>query len=344
MTWVPLLLADSSPSLRALIIRDLLNRPEDDSEFIELVNLRETDSLVSSLVKMQANDGSWKGSDLNGSTPGGKLQATAQALTRLGYLGLDAHHPTVKQGAEFIFSRQKKDGSWPLAPKWQADAIRKDLTMVPLQTAIPLRGLATCGYSADPRAEKAYDWLINQRLKDGSWPTGLAGNVYGYVAGYRKIAHSRWGCRTNTTASLICLALHPERRKGDAARRALDLLLSRETREKQNVGFTVARIIGVEPPRGYLTYFAKYDLALILDMCWRVGASKDDERVDDLVKFIQSMRGPYGLWEYPARPEVSRWVTFDILRSLSCIDSSTDWISMEPRTPFRPYPKTRRRF
>jgi hypothetical protein len=106
----------------------------------------------------------------------------------------------------------------------------------------------------------------------------------------------------------------------------------------------VARIIGVEPPRGYLTYFAKYDLALILDMCRRVGASKDDDRVDDLVKFIRSMRGPHGLWEYTARPEVSRWVTFDILRSLSSIDNSTDWISMEPRTPFRPYPKTRKRF
>jgi hypothetical protein len=216
--------------------------------------------------------------------------------------------------------------------------------MVPLQTALPLRALAACGYADDPRAERAYDWLLAQRLPDGAWPTGVASGVYGYVAGYRRLAHSRWGCRSNTTGSLICLSLHPQRRGGPEARRALDLFLGRETRERQPLGFEVARVVGAEPVRGFFTFFARFDLALVLDLCWRIGASTEDERVADLVKFVWGEQGSYGLWEYAPRPQVSRWVTFDLLRSLSRLTaegqapSAGDWQSTEPRTPFQPYP------
>lgn len=328
-----------------LVLKELLQRPNSDPEVQELEELRESDPIVSRLLSLQSADGSWGEADIGGSVPGGKVQATSQALTRLGYLSLNRNHPAVQRGAKYLFLKQRDDGAWPLPKKYEKEErIPGSYSMIPLQTALPLRGLAACGYATDPRAERAYDWLLEQRLDDGAWPTGKAGEVYGYVAGYRRLAHSRWGCRSNTTASLICLALHPTRRFSKEARRALDLLLGRETREKQNVGFGVARIIGVEPQSGYITYFAKFDLALILDLCWRIGADWSDERVDELMKFIQELQGPYGLWEYTPRPEASRWITFDLLRSLSHLDNSTDWLSLEPRTPFRAYPKKKERF
>jgi len=337
-------LADPSPCLRTLVLRDLLNRPENDPEVQELRDLKESDPILSRLLTLQSRDGSWDGSALRGNVPGGRLQATSQALTRLGYLGFGPDHPSVKLGADYLFSKQREDGSWPRPTQLEEEGREETYSMMPLQTAIPLRGLAASGYSTDHRAERAYGWLLEQRLEDGTWPTGKAGEVYGYVAGYRRLAHSRWGCRSNTTASLICLALHPARRFSEEARRALDVLLGRGTREEQNVGFSVARIIGVEPHSGYLTYFAKFDLALILDLCWRIGANRTDERVDELADFIQEIQGPYGLWEYTPHPEASRWVTFDILRSLSSLDETTDWLSLEPRTPFRAYPKKQKRF
>lgn len=331
--------------MRALVLQELLNRPETDLEVQELGKLRESDPIVSDLVALQARDGSWDGSALGGNVPGGRIQATSQVLTRLGYLGFGPDHPSVEHGAEYLFSRQLEDGSWPRSGELEEEGQRLETySMVPLQTAVPLRGLAASGYATDHRAEKAYGWLLKQRLEDGAWPTGKAGEVYGYVAGYRRLAHSRWGCRSNTTASLICLAHHPAHRFSREARRALDLLLGRETREKQNVGFSVARIIGVEPHSGYLTYFAKFDLALILDLCWRIGANRSDERVAELVDFIRGLQGPYGLWEYIPHPGASRWVTFDILRSLSRLDSATDWLSLEPRTPFRAYLERQKRF
>jgi hypothetical protein len=213
----------------------------------------------------------------------------------------------------------------------------------PLQTAIPLRALAMCGYAGDERAERAFEWLLAQRLDDGAWPTGVVSGTFRRVAGYRRLPHSRWGCRSNTTAALMCLALHPERRLGEEARRALDHLLGRETRERHTLGFEVARLIGAEPARGFLTYHARFDPGAVLDLCWRIGATTEDPRVADLADFVVEAQGPYGLWEYSPARQASRWVTFDLLRSLTRLDERGDWLALEPRTPFRPYPPRARR-
>jgi hypothetical protein len=351
MTWPPLLLADPSPCLRWLVLRDIFHRGTDDAEMKELAPLRESDPLVTDLLALQDKDGSWR-PDAGSAGAAGKnrLKTTGLALTRLGYLGFDRRNRAVARGARYLFDQQQKDGSWALGKYSFVDigddlAPQESYSMVPLQTAFPLRGLAACGYATDPRAERAFEWLLSQRLPDGAWPTGIAGGgVYGGVGGYRRLAHSRWGCRSNTTAALICLALHPQRSTGAEARRALDLLLGCEMREAGSVGYEVSRILGAEVPRGFLTYFARLDLALILHLCSRVGASREDPRIDDLLKFVLSLQGEYGLWGYPQRPQVSRWLSYDLMRSISLLDKNVDWIGMEPRTPFTPYPKRPKRF
>ncbi len=338
MTWLPLLLADPSPCLRWLVLRDLFHRPAHDPELKELAPQRESDPIAAELLALQRDDGSWQA----GSEP---IRTTAFALARLGYLGFDGTHPSIARAAEFLFDKQLRDGSWPLGKfdaKEDGDrefSGKEHYSMIPLQTAFPLRALAACGYERDPRAERAYEWLLARRLPDGAWPTGISAGVYGGVGGYRRLAHSRWGCRANTTGALICLALHRERRMSESARRAIDHLLGRETRDAHAVGYEVARLAGAEAPRGFLTYFARFDLALILDLCARVEISKEDPRVADLMSYLLSLRGKYGLWEYSHRPQVSRWLTFDLMRSMACLDKKSGWIGQEPRTPFRPYPK-----
>lgn len=344
MTWAPFLLADPSPCLRILVLRELLHRTDSDPEVREMEGLCETDPLVANLVRLQAPDGSWKGDGLAGFVDGNKIQKTSQSLMRLGYIGFGPEYTAVQWGAAYLFSQQREDGAWELPRRRQEPEGSEGYSVIPLQTAIPLRGLAMCGFASDPRAERAYDWLLAQRLQDGAWPTGIASGTLGRVAGYRRLAHSRWGCRSNTTGALSCLALHPERRTSQEARRALDLLLGRETRETHTLGFEVARMIGVEPSRGFLTYYARFDLAQVLDLCWRVGATLDDDRIAEIVEFVQRLQEPYGIWEYAPRLQASRWVTFDILRSLTRLDETGDWLSLEPRTPFQPYPKREKRY
>jgi hypothetical protein len=348
MTWAPLLLADPSPSLRLLVLRDLLNRPESDDEVRELKQLRETDPYVTRFLDLQNEDGSFRGGEGGGGVLG-SIRLTAQALMGLGYFGLSPDHPAVRHGAAFLFSQQLPDGSFPLTIQGavlDGGTLDKDVKyhMIPLQTALPLLGLAWTGYATDPRAEQAYDWLLAEELPQGGWPSGRHADQYVFAGGYRRLAHSKFGCRTNTTAAVSALALHPRRRTSQSARRGLDLLLAHEHRQEQALGFEVARIIGTEPPRGAFTYFKRYDVAQILDLSWRIGANSEDPRVAENVQFVKELQGSYGLWEYARHPEVSRWITFDLLRSLSKLEKETDWFSMEPRTPFQPYPKKSSRY
>lgn len=327
MSWLAVLLADPSACLRWLVLRELYRLPDSDPELSEVAELRRHDPQVVELLRLQEADGSWHQGVLGAvGRSSGRTLATAFALARLGYLGFDSGHPAVSAGAAYLFSQQQADGSWPLYEEaalidGNSEIPRSErYSMIPLQTAFPLRGLVACGYAQDARAERAYEWLLAQRLEDGAWPTGHAAGVYGRVAGYRKLVGSTWGCRTSTTAALICLALHPGRCTDEPARRALDLLLANQTRELTGFGLEVARLVGAEPAYGSFTYFARFDLALLVDLCGRSGMKKTEPRLADLVEFIRSLQGRYGLWETGYWPQAARWLTFDLLRSLSRLD------------------------
>src|SRR5918992_433938 len=202
--------------------------------------------------------------------------------------------------------------------------------------------LAAAGYAEDLRAERAYDWLLAQRLDDGAWPVGVASGQKGYIAGYRRLPGSA-GCRANTTGALAALAFHPKRAESEAARIALDLLLQRETRDEWALGWEVARLTGIEAPSGFVTFYARFDLAFVLELAARCGAAHDDVRVGDLVEFLLGLRGENGLWQHPTYPELARWLTFDLLLNLRRLEGG-DWVGLAPRTPFRAYPKRRRRY
>jgi hypothetical protein len=338
MSWA--LLTDKSVNLRYLVLKHIMGSDEAD----ELEKHREEDPFVKELLSHQNPDGSWDPSSNTGNAPQGTVQITSQALTRLGFLEFDQDHPAVKRGVEYLFSKQQQDGSWELG-NYRTDADGQDnYDTMSLQTSLPLMGIAMTGHADDPRAETAYECLIEQRLDDGAWPTGMASGVKGYVAGYRRLAHSRWGCRSNTTSALTTLSLHKERSRGEEARRALDLLLGRETREKHHIGYDTARIVGAEESTGFITYYARFDLAHILKLCVRLGASLDDPRVEEMAQFVIDQRGENGLWGYNSKPQASKWVTYDILRTLDDLGKDADWTGSEPRTPFQPYPARRKRF
>ncbi len=351
MIPVPLLLADPSPCLRYLVLRDLLGRAETDREVRAVAGLRAEDAIVRDLVSLQGDNGAWRAGDGAWPSRSGATRMTAFALMRLGYLGFgDAFEP-VRRGADFLFSKQRKDGSWPLAAKAAAaeaaedtEEDREGYTMIPMQTAFPLRGLAACGYATDPRAERAYQWLLDRRLDDGAWPTGHVAGTHGGVGGYRRLAHSRWGCRTNTTGALLCLAGHPERCTSDAARRGLDLVLGSETREAGTLGWETARILGAEPIRGRLTYFARIDWGVLLHLCACLKASKDDRRVAGAVAWVSDLLDGAGMWEYERRRQLSRWVLFDLLRSLQRLGLEGGWVGTELPTPFQRYTRRRPRY
>lgn len=345
MNLLPLLLTDPSPSFRLLVLRELLGIEESDSEIQELIKLREKDELFKSLLKNQNTDGSWDNFELVNTTHRSKLSITSFALMRLGYLGFTINEKIIKKGIEYLFSQQQHDGSWKLDSELGKYFRNEDTNLITsVQTSIPLRAIAMCGSATDPRAELSYEWLIEQRNDDGSWPTGfLEGNLR-RVGGYRKLAHSKWGCRTNTTSALASLVYHPKYRQSSIVHRALDLLLATRSSEVYNLGYELAKLTGHEKNSGLLTFHYEHDLAFILNLCWRANVSKTDPNITGIIKTVQKCRMDNGLWNYTQSNQVSRFLTFDLLRSLTNLTENDDWISIEPKTPFWKYKSPKERY
>ncbi len=315
---IPLLLSDPSPALRCRVLTELLDVDPADPELIDATTQRDRVDHE----PLAGGDRSWR--------------SLAWSLCVLAYQGRTAADPQVAAIAEQVFAEQQPDGSFPL-DQFRRGRRPSVYSMAPLQVALPLRGLAMAGYATDPRAERAYQWLLDVQLDDGAWPVGESHGQPGYIAGYRKLPGSR-GCRTSTQGAIACLVQHPELARSDHVRRALDLLLQRETRDVWSLGTDVARLIGRVQPQGFFTFYADFDPAMIIDLASRAGASLDDPRVAELVAFLVEQRGPYGLWEHPKHPELSRWLTFDLALSLRRLDAG-DWTGIAPRVPFRAYPK-----
>jgi hypothetical protein len=316
---IALMLCDPSPALRVRVMRELLDVPAGDAEVRDLAARRGRMPAVRRLLEIEGND----------------LRDLSWTLCRLAQHGLDRRQRDVRRIAEAVLDRQLANGSFPLAAFGRSKAEPR-YSMVPLQTALPLRGLAAVGYAGDERVERAYAWLLDQQLDDGAWPLGTAAGQPGYIAGYRRLPGSK-GCRVNTEAALACLALHPERRRSPEAQQALDLLLQRETRDEWALGTEVARLTDTDPVPGFITSYARFDLAFVLELASRIGASRDDPRVGSLVGFLESRRTSAGLWEHPERPELTRWLTFEIMLSLRRLEAGV-WVGGAPRMPFRPTP------
>ncbi|MEM5775453.1 MAG: hypothetical protein AAGU05_10670, partial [Anaerolineaceae bacterium] len=134
MTWIPLLLADSSPCLRLRVLRELLWKPEDDPEVRELAALQQDEPLVRELAALQDADGSWDPARRPGNFPGGRVQAAAAILTQLATLGLDHRSPLADKAARYLFSQQRPDGSWPMPSVYPTDE-GEEISRMPMQTA-----------------------------------------------------------------------------------------------------------------------------------------------------------------------------------------------------------------
>jgi hypothetical protein len=353
VTAAALLLGDPSPSLRWRAAVELDGAPEDDAEVVAWrAEIDGSPSVRELLARLE----------LAGSNP----QAAGYLLCQLAYLGYRG--PALAAGAERIFALQDADGSWPLwwanddEPERQArpkrrrgqppPALAREVSyrFVTMQTLLPLRGVAAAGFATDPRAERAYEWVLDQRLVDGSWTgshkadLGRDGQSSLEDPDYRKLTRGQ-GCRSATTGAVACFALHPERCRSEAARIGADHLLARETRDEATIGWEVSRLVGLARAGGRFTFYVTFDLAFLLDLASRCGVSAEERRVRELVSYLTSLRGPYGLWQHPAHPQLSRWLTFDLECSLRRLaDGDGDWVGNEEPATFTPYQRPRRRY
>jgi hypothetical protein len=344
MNLTTLLLGDPSPSLRWRTAVELEDAPDDDEEVKAWRAAIDRSEDIRELVARLA--------------AARRPLAAGFLLCQLTYLGYRG--PELATAVEALFALQQPDGSWPA---WlddeqpgrkpgrgaQSRAPRTEgPRFITMQTVVPLRGIAAAGFATDPRAERAYDWLVGERLPDGSWPSGPKADLGGPgrpslpEMDYRRLTRGE-GCRSATTGAVACLALHPERNRSDASRIGVDHLLARETRDESAIGWELSRLVGLERAMGQVTFYVTFDLAFLLDLASRCGVSPEDRRVRELVAYLETLRGPYGLWQHYAHPQLSRWLTFDLECSLRRL-ADGEWIGNEEPAAFTPYRRGRQRY
>lgn len=337
-----LLLGDPSPSLqwRAAVELELIS-PDDDDAQAARHEIGDSAPVRSLLSRLEAARGA--------------PHAAGYLLCQLAYLGYAG--PEVTAAVEALFALQLPNGAWGLSPEDDAEqsgspgreiAPGEGPRFITMQTVVPLRGIAASGFATDPRAERGFEWLLGARLPDGSWPAGPKadlgkdGRPSPPEREYRRLPRGV-GCRSATTGVVACLALHPERRRSNAARIGVDHLLARETRDEATVGWEVSRLVGLERAMGQITFYVTFDPAFTLDLASRCGVSANDRRVHDIVVWLETLRGPYGLWEHRAHPQLSRWLTFDLECSLRRL-ADGDWVGNEDPASFTPYKCGHRRY
>jgi hypothetical protein len=331
MNLTTLLLGDPSVSLRWRAAVELFGcAPEDDDDVKAWQGeIGESPAVQSLLVRLAAAE---------------RPQTAGYLLCQLAYLGYRG--PELATAVDAIFAHQRPDGSW--SQQLDDVALSDGPRFITMHTVVPLRGVAAAGFATDPRAERAYEWLLGARHPDGSWPSGPKADLGGPgrpsppEKDYRRLPRGA-GCRSSTTGAVACLALHPKRNRSDAARIGVDHLLARETRDESTLGWEVSRLVGLERATGQVTFYVTFDLAFLLDLASRCGVSGADRRVRDIVAWLESLRGPYGLWEHHGHPQLSRWLTFDLECSLRRL-AGGDWIGNEEPASFTPYQRGRRRY
>lgn len=329
MSLATLLLGDPSPSLRWRAARELEGANDEDAEVAawrtEIDRSPEIDVLVARLAAARPYDAGY-------------------LLCQLAYLGYRG--PAMAAAVEKIFDVQQPDGSWSIPPAGPGPI--EGARFITMHTVVPLRGIAAAGFATDPRAERAYEWLLGVCLQDGSWPAGPKadlgqdGRPTPPEKEYRRLTRGL-GCRSATTGAVACLALHPERRRSDVARIGVDHLLARETRDASTLGSEVSRLVGFERAMGQVTFYATFDLAFLLDLASRCGVSAQDRRVHGLVDYLDTLRGPYGLWQHPTHPQLTGWLSLDLENSLRRLETG-NWLGNEEPATFTPYQRGPRRY
>jgi hypothetical protein len=214
-----LLMQEAGDQDKYYILREIMEKPEDDTE---VSNLRNT--LVDEILAKQMENGSWN------NQPYDYTNGTTHQLMKLMELGLSPEDAPIKRGTDYLFQCQAEDGSFVQGEircvcGTDKDPVARNFPVIksnPIVTNAALLALARTGYGDDSRVEKGYEWLCSWQEEDGSWSSPRARMCREHGQGY---PHPY--CGTHTTCnSLLGLGATEKTRKSQAAKRGAEFILS----------------------------------------------------------------------------------------------------------------------
>ncbi len=301
--------ADADPSVRYRVLRELLDRPEDDAEVRRARDEIGRQGWAAKILREQHPGGQWSTAGTSARdlyVP--KYVATNWRLIVLSDLGVPSAHPRIKK-ATALLKRRWGGGDGALGGRGSEACI----------TGNAVRTLTRFGQLDDPAVQRSVAWLLRHQKHDGGWHCFRSAT--GTLDAWEPLA--------------AFAAVPPEKRSAamqHSIERGAEFFLERRLL-REGTG-TYAPWLRLHYPVHYY-----YDFLVGLDMLTSLGYG-DDRRLRPALDRLESMRNPDGSWsmgplhpdsedpnyrprgpmyplslEVPGRP--SRWITTTALAVLA---------------------------
>ncbi len=295
---MPWLLEKSDPAVRALTLRQLLDRGPRDAELRETQQRAMTSPPISTLLKRQRADGGWPGPNMYGP----KYQASHWSNLLLIEYGADPGDSRVKRAARHVLeelSEPEHGGmGWVLARDHGASCF----------TGTVVRYMALAGYGADARVEPLVERLVHDSKKYDAacWINGEDPCAWGY-------ARLIWG-----------LAALPEaartREVERTLRRGVEFLLSYKLERGRYPTATEPSYLWRQLS---FPLFYQADVLFVLRAIDAAGEI-DDPRAQPAIAWLLARQDARGRWagrapyadRMASRVDASKWVTLQVLTLL----------------------------
>jgi hypothetical protein len=315
------LLEDDNPSVRYSTLRDILGKPEADSEVLKAKADIMTVGHVPAILAAQDKSGSF-GDPKSFYTA--KYSGTVWQLIILAELGANPNNEQIKKACEFILdnSQHKESGGFSAKAAVKTEGGLAS-GVYPCLTGNMAWALIRFGYLDDPRLRKAIGWMTTyQRYDDGN---GEPPQVWPYNKD--EMCWGRHTCHMGVVKMLKALAEIPEDKRSPEVKKAIEagaefMLIHHIHKQSHNLKKDS------KPGWKKLGFPLMYqtDVLEVLGILTRLGYR--DERMQEAVDLLVSKQDAQGRWkmennfnghfivdiEEIGKP--SKWVTLNALRVL----------------------------
>ena len=319
MEW---LLEKENPSVRYFSLRDLLGKPETNSEVKEAKQRIMECGIVPTILEKQTNDGYWTEPERFYSA---KYKGTVWQLMILAELGADGKDDRIRNACEFILSSSQdlESGGFAYSSSAKKGGGRHS-EVIPCLTGNMVWSLIRLGYLEDPRLKKGIDWITTYQRFDDKIKEVPKGWPYDRL---KTGCFGRHSCHMGAVKTLKALAEIPEKKRSRKVTQTIEkgaeyFLLHHIFKSSHNLN----RV----PKPGWLKLgfplMYQTDILEILGILTRLGYR--DDRMHEAIDIIVSKQNNEGRWllenTFNGRYQVnieqkgmpSKWITLHALRVL----------------------------
>ena len=322
LSW---LLESSSPEVRYLALRDLLDRPGADSDLRAARKAAHQKGPIATILSNMDKEGYWVEPG-PGYNP--KYRSTVWSVILLAQLGASVEgDKRLEKACAYLLDHALADGGQFTAsgaPSGTADCLQGNL----------LWALQELGYD-DPRLDKAFDWMARTVTGEGIAPVGDRKAAVRYYAGkcgptFACGSNNKLPCAWGGVKVMLALGRLPKGKHTPVIKRAIqhgvDFLFSVDPAEAAYPTGFASKPSGNWWKFGFPVFYAT-DLLQIVEALAALGYGNDPRlaRAITLVREKQDANGRWALeydytgktWvDFGAKKQPNKWVTLRALRVL----------------------------